>query len=78
MITSNRLLATFTWKSYLKVESAVSLERSNRLSDFPDGNRMFQIQDKDRGEGGGVKSLACAVFKDARLHGEFAYPRIST
>lgn len=27
---------------------------------------------------GGVKSLACAVFKDARLHGEFAYPRIST
>lgn len=44
-------MATFTWKSYLKVESAVPLERSNRLSDFPDGNRMFQIQDKDRGGG---------------------------
>ena len=28
--------------------------------------------------GGGVKNLACAAFKDTKLHREFAYPRIST
>lgn len=38
---------------------------------------MFQIQNKAHG-GGGVKNLACAVFKDTKLHREFAYPRIST